>query len=698
MIPKWIHQTWKTKEPDPFIDDLRATWQFPGFKYSFYDDNDIDLFIQRHFDGRIYRNYKRIVNGTLKADFFRYCVLYVHGGVYVDVDLACLKPLDTVIDFFTDTLVTAADYQEKDHQPKNRDYRRDCVYQAFLCCQPFHPLMKYMINYMCFVMDNNLYPRDIFRIGGPEAFADAYDRLYRNVSPKKYHLREANNDVLPGIKIVSHLHECEYLGYNKQVFARCQLPVSRKGTPHYSHGASDLYVKNHFKTKKCNNKQMIPPIIHQTWKTHVIPEQFRSFVDSWKDKHSDFTYRLWSDEDNLDLIRTEYPDLLELYQSISSPIMRCDLARYIILYHHGGYYIDLDVRCFKHLSCLPIEESHELVLTEEHPVHGKEYNKTRIVTNWFLAAVPKCEGLLKIIREVKRGIVRFPNVNQPLQITGPFMMTRLYENGAFENTLLLHYEYLNPIPKRELWQDPDNSLVSEKTVGMHYYVGTWLKPTNIPPVFTIITPTVGRRSLLRLKERLRLENVPYVHLVMWDEKRCEDALRPEEVEDDRTFCYIMKHPGPETRPKNHRNDVWLRALGISMARTKYIKCCDDDTWPEENHLERVKDFMETNHLDFTWCYRRMWKRNGDLIGTDRFEATGEKNRFGYTLLDNSSLFYNQKAGSILHQVFQQNQVYGDDRYTSEPLHKYCKGKLLPEILTNHCCQPELESFFEKNCT
>ena len=48
MIPKWIHQTWKTKEPDPFIDALRATWQFPGFKYSFYDDNDIDLFIQRH--------------------------------------------------------------------------------------------------------------------------------------------------------------------------------------------------------------------------------------------------------------------------------------------------------------------------------------------------------------------------------------------------------------------------------------------------------------------------------------------------------------------------------------------------------------------------------------------------------------------------------------------------------------------------
>jgi mannosyltransferase OCH1-like enzyme len=242
MIPRWIHQTWKTKDPN--VDAIRATWvnNHQDFRYSFYDDDDIDIFIQRHFDKRVYRNYKGILNGSLKADFFRYCVLYVHGGVYVDVDIACLAPLHVAVDFELDTLVTAADYQERDYQPINMDYRRDCVYQAFLCCHPFHPLMKYMINYMCFVMENHLYPRDIFRIGGPEAFADAYDRVYRNVLPNKYHLREANNGVLPGgIKMVSHLHECEYLGYNGTVFARCQLPLSRKETTHYSNEENDLY-------------------------------------------------------------------------------------------------------------------------------------------------------------------------------------------------------------------------------------------------------------------------------------------------------------------------------------------------------------------------------------------------------------------------------------------------------------------------
>ena len=218
------------------------------------------------------------------------------------------------------------------------------------------------------------------------------------------------------------------------------------------------------------------------------------------------------------------------------------------------------------------------------------------------------------------------------------------------------------------------------------------------PVFTIVTPTVGRRTLLRLKSCLRSEKVPYVHLVLWDNKRCSDALKPEEVEDDRTFCYVMKHPLQVRDPNQHRNDVWLRALGISMARTKYIKCCDDDTWPELNHLETVYSFMEKNQLDFTWCVRRMWKRTGELIGVDNFEATGEKNKFGYTLLDNSSLFYNRKAANVLSTVFMQNQVYGDDRLTAEPLHRICKGRKLNRVLTNHECQPHLELFFTRNIT
>lgn len=215
-------------------------------------------------------------------------------------------------------------------------------------------------------------------------------------------------------------------------------------------------------------------------------------------------------------------------------------------------------------------------------------------------------------------------------------------------------------------------------------------------LWTIVTPTMGRKSLLNLKEVLKEETIPYVHLVMMDSKKEPDALSAEEIEDDRTFVYDIRHP---LYPKPQaRMDVYLRGIGIMMARTPFIRCCDDDVWPEAGHLSRVTRFMQNGKLDFAWCLRRMLTRDKEVIGIDRFEAIGEKNKFGYHLLDNSSLFYNQRAASILAQVFLQNPIYGDDRLTWTPLHQYCKGAFLDAVLTNHMAQPHLTDFFKQNCS
>lgn len=243
MIPKRIHQTWKTKTSNPSIDVLRKTWidHHPSFEYHYYDDIDIARFISKYFDERVQSTFKRIRNGSLKADLFRYCVLYICGGVYIDVDISCIVPLTEVLCFEKEELVSASDFQERDYQLPNNNYRLDTMYQAFLCAKPFHPFLKYMINYMCFVISKNLFKNDVFRIGGPEAFANCLDefrkeRLHINDRPffKKNPYREANNPLFNNeITIVSHLHECEYLGYNRVIFAKCQHPLDRENNPHY---------------------------------------------------------------------------------------------------------------------------------------------------------------------------------------------------------------------------------------------------------------------------------------------------------------------------------------------------------------------------------------------------------------------------------------------------------------------------------
>lgn len=39
----------------------------------------------------------------------------------------------------------------------------------------------------------------------------------------------------------------------------------------------------------------VPKIIHQTWKSKDVPEQWRAAQASCRDLHPDYEYRLWTD-------------------------------------------------------------------------------------------------------------------------------------------------------------------------------------------------------------------------------------------------------------------------------------------------------------------------------------------------------------------------------------------------------------------
>ena len=76
----------------------------------------------------------------------------------------------------------------------------------------------------------------------------------------------------------------------------------------------------------------IPKIIHQTWKIKEIPEQFMDINKKLLELHPDYEYKLWTDKENLDFIKKEYPFLLKLYESYPNNIQRVDLVRYCILH------------------------------------------------------------------------------------------------------------------------------------------------------------------------------------------------------------------------------------------------------------------------------------------------------------------------------------------------------------------------------
>lgn len=87
----------------------------------------------------------------------------------------------------------------------------------------------------------------------------------------------------------------------------------------------------------------IPKIIHQTWKTSEVPEKWTLSPQEWKSKHPEWQHILWTDDDNRNLIRDDFPEFLQLFDSYKHAIQRADFVRYFILFKHGGLYTDLDL-------------------------------------------------------------------------------------------------------------------------------------------------------------------------------------------------------------------------------------------------------------------------------------------------------------------------------------------------------------------
>lgn len=89
-------------------------------------------------------------------------------------------------------------------------------------------------------------------------------------------------------------------------------------------------------------------IIHQSWKTHVIPRGL--FLDNfikWGKYHPNAIHVLWSDQENEHLVKNFYPEFYFTFTSkMLSPVQKSDIARLLYLHKFGGLYADLDYEPF----------------------------------------------------------------------------------------------------------------------------------------------------------------------------------------------------------------------------------------------------------------------------------------------------------------------------------------------------------------
>lgn len=176
-IPRVIVQTGARSEDEP----RRNKWRDsnPGYKYEYFDNKRCTVFLAEHFGLRAVMAFQGLRPGAFKADLFRYAYLYVHGGVYIDLD--CMPVFGTKLDHILEP--------ETDMVSVAGRGNIQGIFQAFLACKPGVEELKIAVEQICLHVEQKWYPAPplegssiwpaVWSITGPVLLSNVMGGIYQ---------------------------------------------------------------------------------------------------------------------------------------------------------------------------------------------------------------------------------------------------------------------------------------------------------------------------------------------------------------------------------------------------------------------------------------------------------------------------------------------------------------------------------------
>ena len=211
---------------------------------------------------------------------------------------------------------------------------------------------------------------------------------------------------------------------------------------------------------------MIPKLIHQTARTSNLPEFCKPHVEKLKALHPDWTYKLWTDEDNLELVKTRMPEFLDVYLKLPRNIMRADVIRYVYMYTLGGLYLDTDYEMLKPFDL----NQYDVVLPWE--ITDKNGQGTRVANSIFASA--PAHPFWKMLLD---DLMTNPPLGADVDVihaTGPAFVTRIFQRAraAGMDIYTPERDLFNPITPR-LQRDYKAIVNRGFSYGIHHCLGSW---------------------------------------------------------------------------------------------------------------------------------------------------------------------------------------------------------------------------------
>jgi mannosyltransferase OCH1-like enzyme len=152
-IPKIIHQIWFQGEEN-IPEHLKAyhkSWIDinPKFEVKVWDEKSIQEVLVKFNDKETTDMYNNYVYMIQKIDLAKYVILYMYGGIYIDMDVKCLKPItdeflgdnDVILSEMVYNFIHAFTCSLIGHNPMEK-----IINNGVIMTVPKHPILLYTIE------------------------------------------------------------------------------------------------------------------------------------------------------------------------------------------------------------------------------------------------------------------------------------------------------------------------------------------------------------------------------------------------------------------------------------------------------------------------------------------------------------------------------------------------------------------------
>lgn len=142
VIPRIIHKFWTGPTMPEAIAEAAEDWRTvnPDWTHKLWRGARASGFLRKHFHPMICNLFDAATIPALQADLFRYAVLYVHGGLYVDADMAPRGSLSPTFPRHTPMLITVS---------FNAEAEKHIVKNDLIAAAPGNPLFLDLLRYAC---------------------------------------------------------------------------------------------------------------------------------------------------------------------------------------------------------------------------------------------------------------------------------------------------------------------------------------------------------------------------------------------------------------------------------------------------------------------------------------------------------------------------------------------------------------------